>query len=123
MPIISTYPKWGRRKAEKAFLGVVIPKNISDYLTLYSHAFGSSKSNIITVILTAWLEDKKIKFDAAFLEEEIAAKALRVWEKKEGMSFATFTATLKYELKKRKIDVEVVGRILKKLEDAKGKKE
>lgn len=119
--ILSTFPQKRKRKVVVGFMGTFVPKSLADYVTLYSNALVVTKISIMQELLGNWVEEKSKEYPTPILEEMVAQNAFPVWEKTEGQSFETFMKCLQFELKKKKLEPAVVGRILKLVEDEKSK--
>lgn len=122
MSILSTVPKKRKRRVVVGFLGIYIPKNHADYITLYCNAHNVTKTSIMLELISNWVTGRKQHvYTESVLEQKIAQKAFFVWKNTKGESFDTFKTILKAELKHKKLDVDTVGRILKLLEDEQSK--
>lgn len=121
MGILGTRPKKRKRRIAAGYLGTYVPKSLADYVTLYCNALEITKISIIKQLLTDWETQATKKFPNSMLEAMIAEKAYECWNQTEGQSFETFMKMLQFELKKKKLEPEVVGRIIKMIEDEKNK--
>lgn len=119
--ILSTFPQKRKRKVVVGFMGTFVPKSLADYVTLYSNALAVTKISIMQELLGAWVNSHIKEFPVDLLERMVASNAWAAWERMEGISFETFMKHLQFELKKKKLESEVVGRILKYVEDEKNK--
>lgn len=121
--ILSTFPKKRKRKVVVGFVGTYIPQSQSDYITLYCNAFEVTKISIMKGFLTKWVKGMQAQYSLADLARLNAEKAYAVWERTEGQSFETFIKLLQFELKKKKLPIELVAEVIKLVEDEKSKKE
>lgn len=119
--ILSTFPKKRKRRVVAGFMGTYIPKSQADYVTLFCNAFETPKIGIMKTLLTSWIQDKEKVYTTDVLERLNAEKAYAAWKNTEGKSFDTFLKLLQFELKRKKLDPDVVGRILNLVEDEKNK--
>lgn len=119
--ILSTYPQKRKRKIVVGFMGTFVPKNLSDYVTLYCNALVVTKISIMQELLQNWVNSKIEEYPTEKLEVMVAKNAFAVWEKTEGKSFDSFLKLLQFELKKKKLEPSIVGRILKLVEDEKNR--
>jgi len=90
-----------RKRDEVASLvGVYIPKRLASYLSLYCVARGKTKSSILKMLITEWIEQQQERTNLETLINDISNKAYNVWKYPKGKrkNFDTFKGELKNEL-------------------------
>lgn len=119
--ILSTIPIQRKRKPKESFVGGWIPQNLSNYITLYCYAKKVPKTSIVREQLKKWVREKQKTLNLEELELELVKTILNSFHNMEGISFETFKVQLKYELKKRQLEPDMVGKLLKMVDDEKTK--
>jgi len=129
-----------KRKDEKAsFLGLTIPKEMADYLSLFSLAKGITKSSVIKALLQNWIHKMKEDFVENDLVKIIGFRSFNSWKNPnvprnfrtagccanpvaKRINFNTFKSSLKIELDYKGLSDYSDG-IIKLIEDEKRKDE
>lgn len=119
--ILSSFPQKRKRKVVVGFMGTFVPKSLADYVTLYSNALAVTKISIMQELLGGWVKEHSKEFPVSLLEQMVAGNAWEAWKRMEGTSFETFIKLLQFELKKKKLEPAVVGRIIQLVQDEKNK--
>jgi len=102
-------------------VGIVFPKELHSYFSLFALAKGLTKSIIVKREMERWYDLAKnhIEGKEDILIEEISAKIREEWKvlkiKKPEKSFAAFKKELKSELKRKGIHTENIKLILKNI--------
>lgn len=114
--------KKNSRTINEMYLGVFIPKYISEFLTLYALYHEIPKSAVTRKVLNDWYKNQTneelSKFD---LIEELAKKLHLKWRYPPGrrMNFNTFISSLKIELKNKGIENGDINLLITILENEK----
>jgi len=110
-----------KRRNNKGFLGISLPKKTFDFITLYCNAFGVAKSSVVCALIEEWVIEQLRDMDVSELESKIASKAFASFMKSDIKNFEKFKHYLEIELKQKKLDDGTIGRILNLLNDEKEK--
>lgn len=116
--------KKNARTVNEMYLGVFIPKYISEFLTLYALYHEVPKSAVTREALGLWyksvMTEDLSKFD---LIEKLAKKLHLKWRYPPGrrMNFNTFISSLEIELKNKGIEKGNINFLIKILKDEKEK--
>lgn len=109
-----------RKKQRTTFLGAYLPKNISNYLLLYSCAFKQTKTKIFVDALYTWMKNARVQHSSESLEKKIALGAVNQWKSDKYRSdFKVFLKDLKISLELRKFDTKTISNILNFVRDGK----
>jgi hypothetical protein len=119
--ILTTFPKKRKRRVVAGFMGTYIPKSQADYVTLFCNALEVPKISIMKTLLTEWMNGQIKVYTNEVLEKRIAENAHKAWTKTEGKSFESFMKELQFELRRKKLEPDVTGRILTLVTDEKNK--
>ena len=117
--ILTTFPKKRKRRVVAGFMGTYIPKSQADYVTLFCNAYEIPKISIMKTLLSDWEKKQLKEHSIEKLEKQIAENAYTAWTKIEGKSFETFMKELQFELRRKKLEPDTIGRILTMVEDGK----
>lgn len=114
--------KKNARTVNEMYLGVFVPKYISEFLTLYALYHEVPKSAVTRKALNLWYKNVIVedlsKFD---LIEKLAKKLHLKWRYPPGrrMNFNTFISSLEIELKNKGIEKGDINLLIKILKDEK----
>lgn len=124
MTILKRSSKRKRKDEKSSFLGITIPKKLSDYLSLFSIAKGVTKSSIIKGLLIDWNNIMQEDYSEDDLVHTIGIRAYTVWCNAGGKraNLHTFKNRLKLELKSKGLE-HYTDAVIKIMEDEKSKNE
>jgi len=96
-----------------------VPLHISEYLSLYSHAEGITKSELLLRIVEDWIHRSREEKPDIVLLRNIADKLQEEWDKNykgfKGLSFDRFKEAVEYTLRNASIKSVYVETILNEL--------
>ena len=124
MTILKRSSKRKRKDEKSSFLGITIPKKLSDYLSLFSIAKGVTKSSIIKGLLIDWAYNMQEVYSENDLVHTIGIRSYTVWCNAGGKraNLHTFKNRLKLELKSKGLE-HYTDAVLNIMEDEKRKNE
>jgi len=106
-------------------LGVKIPPALHTYSSLYSLCFRRSKSRLLRELLTQWMEQTVQEYPEQRLIDMAIQKYQKKWVVEKAnlkmtmdtrnqisLGFEFFKNTIKAELQKRRIDSQIIHKIL-----------
>ena len=102
---------------ENKFVGGIVPRQFADYLTLYTLAYGVTKSSILTEVLKYWI----VSLSEEVLLESIAKRAYIAW-KESDKTFGDFLTDISLEFDKKGLNKYSVV-LTKLIKDEKKKSE
>lgn len=99
------------------YVGVKLPPHIYNFITLYSMAFNTSKSNIFKQIIEDWMDDlKENEVDIYSLIDDVTTRINAKWidhkRKHPRASFSRFKKAIEFELSNKGLRVKQIIRIL-----------
>jgi|SRR5574343_329266 hypothetical protein len=100
---------------EVTFIGILVPKEVSSFLLLYTLAEGVTKTSVILDLLQQW-KNKRTETESDFIEQ-IVAKSLYEWHHYpfRKTTFYAFCHRLRLEFKNAKLEQRIIDIIIKKL--------
>jgi len=107
--ILSTQKSNRESRSNTSFLGMYIPKELSDYITLYCHVFTVTKTDLLKAILVLWREQESSQTQ---LEWGLAKKSYQIWCESSEENYDIFKDQFAYELHNAKLNDDVIKRIL-----------
>ena len=118
--ILTTIPKKRKRRVTARFVGTYLPTTQADYLTLYCNAFKVPKIKVFKTLIERWMTKTMEIHSTDELESIIANECVTAWEL-SSVSKTIFLTTIRKELRKKKLEQDVVERIIILIENG-GKK-
>jgi hypothetical protein len=111
--------KNNNKRDDFRLVGVSLPSPISDFMTLYSAAYGTSKSAIFRYLLENWVSEKRqTESDNTLLQRIVVRvnKQWKVYKKSSGTkSMVVFKRQLTEELSKKGLSEDQINFILTKI--------
>jgi hypothetical protein len=99
-------------------VGAMVPLPVASYLSLYTTAKGSCRSDILKPLIEGWVGQQQKKETTEDLIQEIVYRIKQRWTIEQtsvGMTLETFKTDIKLELKSRSIPQEYIALILKEI--------
>jgi len=96
------------------FVGVWLPPQINEYLTLYSLVTEIPKTTIIENLIKTWKQEQMENFTEAELLKELSQKALfnfQTVKRKRKIGFNRFILEMDTELQKKGICIEFINKL------------
>lgn len=111
-----------KKGKDTVHVGVHLPKDGVDFLSLYCTAKGTNKSEVLRKMFDQWLKEKKKKekYSIKNLSAKIVKSVLPQWEKikhKKQRSIASFLTVLKIELTKKGVRDKHSDLIIEMIQD------
>ena len=101
----------------RKLLGVKIPPEVFDYLTLYSTAKGKSKSSIVYSLIEEWMKGKVQNYTIPSLRDDIISKLTAYYKSQNTLSITEFKEETEKTLQGKGLDKQHITYILKHLKD------
>jgi hypothetical protein len=116
MPILE--PK--KKNPDNKFVGVFLPPQLYNYLTLYIWAKDTDKSKVIRSLMESWIERHAQKDSEEQLIHEIVRRIEIEWANRRNSivvtTFVSFKREIEYELIDKQLSKEHISLILEELE-------
>lgn len=100
---------------EVTFVGILVPKEVSSFLLLYTLAEGVTKTSVILDLLGKW-KDSRTETESDFVNK-IVQRSLHEWHHYpfRKTSFYAFCHQLRLQFKNAKLEQRIIDLIIKQL--------
>jgi hypothetical protein len=108
------------KRKEHKLVGASMPSWFYVYLSLYSMAKGTSKTDVIKLKLHEWYTEKREKDSEEALVKQVIERIHRLWLtekslKKKGMTYEIFKENIEFELDSKGIPQNFINLIMERI--------